>query len=240
MLILPAIDLINGKCVRLVQGDYNRETVYSDNPTAMAEEWKSKGAEFLHLVDLDGAAKGEPVNIDVIKKIIDGVPGIKVQVGGGIRNNNTVEQLLNIGVSRIIVGTKAVTSPEWLGELCEKFPGKIALAVDTKNGKVATEGWLQTENMTAIDFAKDLQKYKPCAMIVTDISKDGMLKGPNLELMKEFKAEVDIPLVASGGVTSIDDVKALNELGVYGAIIGKALYDGKIKLEEAIALIKSS
>lgn len=239
MIIIPAIDIINGKCVRLVQGDYNKETVYSDNPAEMAGEWKSKGAEYLHLVDLDGAAKGEPVNIKVIEHIIKTVPGIKVQVGGGIRNDNTVEQLLGIGVSRIIIGTKAITTPEWLGELCVKFPGQIALAVDTKNGKVATQGWLQTENKTAIELAKELQKYKPCAMIVTDINKDGMLKGPNLELMEEFKREIDIPVVASGGVTSIEDIKALCKIDVYGAIMGKALYDGKIKLEEAIELSKN-
>lgn len=240
MLIIPAIDIIDGKCVRLVQGDYNRETVYSDNPAEMAQEWTSKGAEYLHLVDLDGAAKGEPVNIKVIEKIIKTVSGIKVQVGGGIRNNNTVEQLLDVGVSRIIIGTKAVNSPEWLGELCEKYPGKIALAVDTKNGKIATEGWLQTENKTALEFAKELQKYKPCAMIVTDINKDGMLKGPNLELMEDFKREVETPVIASGGVTSIADIKALCKINVYAAIMGKALYDGKIKLEEAIELSKNS
>ncbi|MGR3176749.1 MAG: 1-(5-phosphoribosyl)-5-[(5-phosphoribosylamino)methylideneamino]imidazole-4-carboxamide isomerase [Candidatus Anammoxibacter sp.] len=235
MLIIPAIDLIGGKCVRLLQGDYDKETVYSDNPVEMAKKWKDKGAEFLHLVDLDGAAKGEPVNIEVIRNIVKNVPDINVQVGGGIRTNDTVKRLLEIGVNRVIIGTKAVKSPEWIKELCDMFPGKITVAVDTKNGNVATEGWLQTENKSAISFAKELIKYELCSLIVTDINKDGMLKGPNLALMEELKNVItEIPLIASGGVTSIQDIEALNNIKIDGAIIGKALYDNKIELEDAI------
>ncbi|MGR3219743.1 MAG: 1-(5-phosphoribosyl)-5-[(5-phosphoribosylamino)methylideneamino]imidazole-4-carboxamide isomerase [Candidatus Anammoxibacter sp.] len=235
MLIIPAIDLIEGKCVRLIQGDYNKETVYSDNPVEMARKWKDKGAEFLHIVDLDGAAKGEPVNIDIIGNIVKNIPGINVQVGGGIRTNDTVKRLLEIGVNRVIIGTKAVKSLEWIKELCDLFPGKIAVAVDTKNGNIATEGWLQTEAKSAIDFAKELTQYELCSLIVTDINKDGMLKGPNLSLMEELKNVIKkIPLIASGGVTSIHDIDALRKIDVDGAIIGKALYDNKIELEEAI------
>ncbi|MGR3318666.1 MAG: 1-(5-phosphoribosyl)-5-[(5-phosphoribosylamino)methylideneamino]imidazole-4-carboxamide isomerase [Candidatus Anammoxibacter sp.] len=235
MIIIPAIDLIGGKCVRLVQGDYNKETVYSDNPVEMAKKWKDKGAEFLHVVDLDGAAKGEPVNIKVIGNIVKNVPNINVQVGGGIRTNDTVKRLLEIGVNRVIIGTKAVKTPEWIEELCNMFNGKIAVAVDVKNGNVATEGWLQTEAKSAINFAKELIKYKLSALIVTDINKDGMLKGPNLTLMEELKNVIkEIPLIASGGVTSIPDIEALKKIDVDGAIIGKALYDNKIELEKAI------
>ena len=235
MLIIPAIDLIGGKCVRLLQGDYDKETVYSDNPVEMAKKWRDKGAEFLHLVDLDGAAKGKPVNINVIEDIVKNVPDINVQVGGGIRTNDTVKQLLDIGVNRVIIGTKAVKSPEWIEELCNTFAGKIAVAVDTKDGNVATEGWLQTETKSAINFAKELTKYELCSLIVTDINKDGMLQGPNLALMRELKSVIkEIPLIASGGVTSITDVEELNKINVDGAIIGKALYDNKIELEEAI------
>lgn len=235
MLIIPAIDLKEGKCVRLIQGDYNKETVYSNNPVEIAKKWESKGAEFMHLVDLDGAAKGEPVNITVIEDIIKNIRNINVQVGGGIRANDTVDRLLEIGVKRVIIGTKAVKSPKWIEKLCNMFPGKIAVAVDTKNGNVATEGWLQTEKKSAINFVKELLKYKLCSLIVTDIKKDGMLEGPNLSLMENFKKEIKgIPLIASGGVSSITDIEALNKLDIDGVIIGKALYDGKIKLEEAI------
>lgn len=234
MIIYPAIDIKDGRCVRLIQGDYNKETVYSNNPVDIAKEWQSKGAEFIHLVDLNGAVQGYPVNIKVIEKIINNIVNIKVQVGGGIRTNETVEQLLNIGVNRVIIGTKAVKSPEWVQELCVNFPGKIAVSIDTRNGNIATEGWLQTEELSGINFAEQLQTYKPCSIIVTDINKDGMLKGPNLELMKKFKDKIDTPIIASGGVASILDLESLSKLNIDGAIIGKALYENKIDLAEAI------
>ncbi len=241
MIIIPAIDLKDGRCVRLIQGDYDKETVYSDNPVEMAKKWKDKGAKFMHLVDLDGAAKGLPVNIKVIGDIIDSIPGVTIQVGGGIRTNDTVERLLEKGVNRVIIGTRAVKSPEWVEELCSKFPGKISVAVDTKNGNIATEGWLQTENVSAVEFAKELSKYELCSFIVTDINKDGMLEGPNLTLMENIKREIkDIDLIASGGVSSILDIKSLNELNIDGAIIGKALYDGKIEFEEAISYLENN
>ena len=241
MIIIPAIDLRAGKCVRLIQGDYDKETVYSNNPVEMAKKWNDKGAKFMHLVDLDGAANGLPVNINVIGDIINSVPDVTIQVGGGIRTNDTVERLLEKGVSRVIIGTRAVKSPEWIEELCNKFPGKISVAVDTKNGNIATEGWLQTENISAVDFAKGLSKYKLCSFIVTDINKDGMLKGPNLSLMEDIKKEIkDIALIASGGVSSISDIKSLNELNIDGAIIGKALYDGKIEFEEILRYLENN
>ena len=241
MIIIPAIDLKDGRCVRLIQGDYDKETVYSDNPVEMAKKWKDKGAKFMHLVDLDGAAKGLPVNIKVIGDIIDSIPGVTIQVGGGIRTNDTVERLLDKGVKRVIIGTRAVKSPEWIEELCSKFPGKISVAVDTKNGNIATEGWLQTENVSAVEFAKELSKYELCSFIVTDINKDGMLKGPNFTLMEDIKREIkNIDLIASGGVSSISDIKSLNKLNIDGAIIGKALYDGKIEFEEAISYLENN
>jgi len=241
MIIIPAIDLKDGRCVRLIQGDYDKEIVYSDNPVEMAKKWKDKGAKFMHLVDLDGAAKGLPVNIKVIGDIIDSIPGVTIQVGGGIRTNDTVERLLDKGVKRVIIGTRAVKSPEWIEELCSKFPGKISVAVDTKNGNIATEGWLQTENVSAVEFAKELSKYELCSFIVTDINKDGMLKGPNFTLMEDIKREIkNIDLIASGGVSSISDIKSLNKLNIDGAIIGKALYDGKIEFEEAISYLENN
>ena len=234
MIIYPAIDIKDGRCVRLIQGDYNKETVYSTNPVDIAKEWQSKGAEFIHLIDLNGAAQGYPVNIKVIEKIVNNIVNIKVQVGGGIRTNETVEQLLNIGVSRVIIGTKAVKSPEWVQELCVNFPGKIAVSIDIRNGNIATEGWLQAEELSGINFAEQLQDYNPCSIIVTDINKDGMLEGPNLELMEEFKDKIDTPIIASGGITSILDLESLSKLKIDGAIIGKALYENKIDLAEAI------
>lgn len=235
MIIIPAIDLIKGRCVRLVQGDYDRETVYSDNPVDVATMWCDKGAEFMHLVDLDGASSGQPMNIGVIERIVNEISNIKVQVGGGIRNNDTVEKLLNAGVNRVIIGTKAVQCPDWIGYLCDRFPGRIAVSIDTRNGNIATAGWRQTEDIEAVGFVRKLTKYDLSAVIVTDIKKDGMLDGPNLELMDDFVRAIDpIPLVASGGVTTIEDIKALSALGLYGAIIGKSLYDNKIELEDAI------
>ncbi len=239
MEIFPAIDLKNGNCVRLVQGDYNKETIYFNNPVEVAKKWNDKGATNLHVVDLDGAAEGLPVNIKIIEDIIKNIPDVNVQVGGGIRTNNTVQQLVNAGVKRVIIGTKAVKNPEWVEELCGLFPGQIAISIDLKNGFIATQGWLETEGVKGITFAKEMQKHKPCAMIVTDISKDGMLKGPNLDLMKEFKAEVGTPVIASGGVTSIEDIENLKEIDVYGAIIGKSLYDNMIDLSDAIKICKN-
>lgn len=239
MLIIPAIDIKDKKCVRLVQGDYNNETIYSDNPVEVSKEWEAKGTEIIHLVDLDGAAEGKPVNLDIIKSIIKNVSNIKVQVGGGIRTNDTVEILLEAGVFRVIIGTMAVKHPDWVNELCHKFPGQIAVSIDTRGGNIATEGWLQTEKKPAINFVKEIINYALSAIIVTDIKKDGMLKGPNLALMKQFKREIkEIPIIASGGVTSILDIKELDNIGIDGAIIGKALYDKKINLEDAIKCIK--
>ena len=239
MLIIPAIDIKDKKCVRLIQGDYNNETIYSDNPVEVAKDWEEKGTKFIHLVDLNGAAEGKPVNLDVIKSIIKNVSSIKIQVGGGIRTNDTVERLLEAGVFRVIIGTRAVKNPEWVNELCKKFPGQIAVSIDTRDGNIATEGWLQTEDKPAIDFVKEMLNYNLGAIIVTDIKKDGMLKGPNLALMQQFKNEIrEIPIIASGGVSSISDIKELNNLNIDGAIIGKALYDKKIKLEDAINCIK--
>lgn len=233
MFVFPAIDLKDGKCVRLSMGRKEHETVFSENPVSIAETWEEQGAKYLHIVDLDGAFEGEPVNTDIIKRIRDNV-GIFIQVGGGIRRKEVVKQLLGIGIDRLVVGTRALDSPEWLFELCAEFPGKIAVGIDANNGMVAVRGWTSVSNRTAVDFAKEIESANPAVIIFTDIEKDGMLQGPNFSSILDFIGNVNTPVIASGGVSSIEDVKKLSDLSLEGMIIGKALYTGNVLLSEAL------
>lgn len=238
MLVIPAIDLKDGKCVRLSKGRKEHETVFSDDPVNIAKVWKEQGAEYIHVVDLDGAFEGNPKNthiIELIRKNVD----ICLQVGGGIRDKQTVQDLFDIGIDRIVIGTRALDTPEWIFELCTEFPGKIAVGIDAENGKVAVKGWVSVSNRTAIDFAKEIERANPVAIIFTDIEKDGMLQGPNLSSIEDFATNTDVPVIASGGVTSIEDVKKLSLLPLGGMIIGKALYTGNIILSEAIMVCKN-
>ncbi len=234
MQIWPAIDLRGGNCVRLLQGDYERETVFGRDPAAMARRWVSEGAKCLHLVDLDGARDGRSVNREAIASITMAVD-IPCELGGGIRDESTIEQLLGLGLTRLIVGTKALKEPEWFREMCGKFPGKLAAGIDARNGRVATDGWLETSEMAATELARSLADQPIAAIIYTDIARDGMMAGPNLEAMAEMRRAVSVPVIASGGVTTADDVRRLTEVGVDGCIIGRALYEGSLTLGEALA-----
>lgn len=236
MKIFPAIDLYDKKAVRLLKGDYNAMTVYSLNPPEIADKFKAAGAKYMHVVDLEGAKSGETPNFDVVKELVK--CGLFVEVGGGIRNLETVEKYLGIDVSRVILGTAAVENRDFLVKAVEKYGDKIAVGVDIKDGFVAIKGWTEKSDLTALDFMKDLEKIGVKTVICTDISKDGAMKGTNHELYAMLKKEVSIDIIASGGVSSIDDVKRLAEKGVYGAIIGKAYYTGAINLEEAIKVAK--
>ena len=233
MFIFPAIDLKDGKCVRLSMGKKEHETVFSESPVHVAENWVEQGAKRLHIVDLDGAFEGKPVNTGIIEQIRKSVE-IFIQVGGGIRHKQVVKQLLEVGIDRLVIGTRALDSPEWLFELCNEFPGKIAVGIDANNGMVAVKGWTSVSNRTAIGFAKEIESANPAAIIFTDIEKDGMLQGPNFSSIMDFTGEVNIPVIASGGVSTIEDVKKLSNLPLEGMIIGKALYTGNILLSEAI------
>ena len=238
MLIIPAIDLKDGKCVRLSMGKKDHETVFSDNPVQVAEDWKTQGAEYIHIVDLDGAFEGEPKNMHIIKQIKENVD-VCIQVGGGIRHKQVVEELIGMGIDRLIIGTRALDSPEWLFELCSEFPGKIAVGIDAENGMVAVKGWTSVSDSTAIDFAREIEKANPAAIIFTDISKDGMLQGPGFSSISDFTRNVNTPVIASGGISSIEDVERLSHFPLEGMIIGKALYTGNILLSEAIQLINN-
>ena len=235
MKIWPAIDLRGGNCVRLKQGDYNQETIFGDNPGAMARQWCEQGAECMHLVDLDGARDGLWINQDAVRSIIEAI-SVPCQLGGGVREESTIELLLGLGVSRLIIGTKALKEPEWFSSMVEKFPHKLALGIDARDGMVATDGWLETSETTAISLAQQFNSQPVAAIIYTDISRDGMMQGANIAGMSEMKQATNIPVIASGGVTTLEDVKQLREAGLDGAIIGRSLYDGVIDLMDAIAL----
>ncbi|MBM3157772.1 MAG: 1-(5-phosphoribosyl)-5-[(5-phosphoribosylamino)methylideneamino]imidazole-4-carboxamide isomerase [Chloroflexi bacterium] len=237
MEVIPAIDLRNGKCVRLYQGDYGKETVFSDNPVSMALRWQSEGAQRLHLIDLDGAAEGKPCNLDAIEKIIAAVK-IPVQVGGGIRTMKTIEQLLSIGVGRTILGTVAVEKPELVKKACKKYGEQIIVSIDAKDRRVATRGWLEKSQVTASELATRMIALGVRRLIYTDISRDGTLTSPNFAAVKELLAQVNVPVIAAGGISSIEHLTMLSELGAEGAIVGKAIYTGDIKLKEALKTIK--
>lgn len=237
MILFPAIDILSRKAVRLYKGDYNQVTVYSDKPWKFAEDFVARGCSAIHIVDLDGARSGETVNIETVKKISE-VKGLYSEIGGGIRNMETVEKYLDAGVSRVILGTAALQNPVFLKEAVKKYGSKIAVGVDLKDGKVAVKGWLETSEKDGIEFLKELEKIGVESVIVTDISRDGAMKGTNVELYKRIKNEVSLKVTASGGVSSMEDIKALKALDIYGAIIGKAYYIGAIKLEEALEVCR--
>lgn len=233
MQIWPAIDLRGGKCVRLAQGDYARETVYGDDPAAMARRWVGQGARYLHLVDLDGARDGKLVNREAIAAIVRAVDA-PTELGGGVRDEAAIRELLDLGLARVVVGTKAIRQPDWLKQMCAKFPEQIVLGIDAKDGRVATDGWLEVSDVPATDLAKQFADQPLAAIVYTDIATDGMMAGPNVAAMREMAAAVRLPVIASGGVASAEDVRRLAETGAVGCIIGRALYEGKLQLTEAL------
>lgn len=237
MEIWPAIDLRDGKCVRLQQGDYGRETIFGDDPAAMAIKWKEAGTRYLHLVDLDGAKDGKLINGHAIREIVSQT-GLVCQVGGGVRDEAAIERLLDLGLSRVIVGTRAVADPDWFCQMADKYPGKLVLGLDARNGKVATDGWLETSSTTAIELAQKISGATDnvAAIVYTDIAKDGMLAGPNFEQLAQMRAATSIPVIASGGVTTIEDVAKLKEAGTRAAIIGRAIYEGQLDLKAALEM----
>lgn len=234
MLILPAIDLRNGKCVNLVQGRAGEETIFSDQPVEMAEQWQQGGAEYLHLVDLDGAFGKVSDNLHIVKKIVETLQ-IPVQLGGGIRMMEKLEEVLLLGVTRAILGTAALKNPPLVEVACEKYGSRIAVGIDAKDGMVATGGWLDVSEKPALAFAEEMENYGVQTIIYTDIKSDGMLQGPNLETTQAIADAVSVKVIASGGITSIQDVKDLRAIGVHGAIVGRALYTGALDLKAAIA-----
>ncbi len=240
MIILPAIDLKGGQCVRLEQGLMEKDTVYSDDPAAMARHWQDEGGEFLHLVDLDGAFAGVPKNREAIEAIVAAVD-IPTELGGGIRDLETIEAYLKLGVSRVILGTVAKENPELVAEACRRFPGQIVVGIDAKNGLVAVRGWAEVTEKKAIDMAREMEVFGVTAIIYTDIARDGMMQGPNLEATAALAEAISIPVIASGGVSSLDDIRNLLQIeasGIEGVITGKAIYDGALNLREAVALTK--
>jgi phosphoribosylformimino-5-aminoimidazole carboxamide ribotide isomerase len=239
MEVIPAIDLLDGKCVRLYQGDYNQSQVFNDDPVAVARQWVEEGATRLHLVDLDGAKAGHPVNLEAIRAIVEAV-SVPVEVGGGLRDRASVAELLATGVRWAILGTIAVEQPDLVADLCREFPGQIIVGIDARNGKVATKGWLETSEVLATDLSDRMAKLGAAAIIYTDIHRDGTLQGPNLEALRELASVVDIPVIASGGVSSITDLLSLSALepqGVTGAIVGRAIYTGDVSLKEAVRAV---
>ena len=241
MEVIPAIDLLQGRCVRLYQGDYARSQVFNDNPADVAKQWVDQGATRLHIVDLDGAKVGHPVNTQAIAAIVQAV-SVPVQVGGGLRDRVGVAQLLSTGVQRVILGTAAVEDHPLVEQLCKEFPGQIVIGIDARNGLVATRGWLETSEVKATDLAGQMAQLGVAAIIYTDIHRDGTLAGPNLDALRELATGISIPVIASGGVSSITDLLsllALEPLGVSGVIVGRALYTGDILLKEALQAVGS-
>ena len=237
MNIFPAIDLFDGKAVRLYKGDYNQMTVYSEQPEKVALYFKECGAEYIHLVDLEGAKTGETPNFETVKKIIE-VSGLKAEIGGGIRSEEVIEKYIDAGAYRVILGTAAATDPEFLERVAKKYGEKIAVGCDLKDGKVATKGWTDTTNETGEEFFARVEKLGIKTVICTDISRDGAMRGTNLELYRELSQKFSIDIIASGGVTDMSDVENLAKMDIYGAILGKAIYTGNIDLETAIKAVK--
>lgn len=238
MLIIPAIDLKDGRCVRLRQGDWQQETVYSDDPPAMALRWQDLGASLLHVVDLNGAIEGRPANLAQIEAILNAV-SVPVQVGGGIRTLDTVRTYLGCGAKRVVMGTAVLQNRSVLEEACELFPERILVGIDAKNGKVAVKGWTAVSDTSARDLVRTLAGLNLAGVIYTDISRDGMLQGPDLLSLKTFVKDSPVPVIASGGITRIEDIRAIQALDprIEGVIVGKALYDGKLDLKAALAAV---
>lgn len=243
MLLIPAIDLKDGKCVRLRQGRMEDSTIFSDDPVAMAARWVEAGAQRLHIVDLNGAFAGSPVNAEVIGEIASAFPALPIQVGGGIRDEATVETYLDVGVRFVIIGTKAVQEPHFVSDLCLEYPGHIIVGLDAKEGRVATNGWSKLSKHDVLDLAQIFERDGVEAIVYTDIGRDGMMQGVNVEATLRLAQAISIPVIASGGISTLDDVRSLctvqNE-GIMGAIIGRALYDGAIDLKEAQRLVDSA
>ncbi|HTG82355.1 MAG TPA: 1-(5-phosphoribosyl)-5-[(5-phosphoribosylamino)methylideneamino]imidazole-4-carboxamide isomerase [Geobacteraceae bacterium] len=240
MIVIPAIDLKEGKCVRLEQGLMEKDTVFCDSPADQAGEWQRQGAELLHIVDLDGAFAGTPKNRSAIEAIVKAL-AIPTQLGGGIRDIPTIEAYLALGLGRVILGTAAQRNPALVDEACRLFPGRIVVGIDAKNGMVAVQGWAEVTDVTAVELAKRFEGYGVAAIIYTDISRDGMMQGPNIAATRELAEAIAIPVIASGGVSSLKDIEnlmAVESAGVTGVITGKAIYTGAIRLAEAIALTK--
>lgn len=240
MLLIPAIDIKNGQCVRLRQGRMDDATVFGDDPVAVAERWADAGARRLHVVDLDGATAGSPVSATVIRRITEACPDLPIQVGGGIRNEETVEAYLDAGVRYVIIGTKAVNAPHFLGDLCLEFPGRVIVGLDAKDGKVAIDGWSKLSHHDVIDLARQFERDGVEAIIYTDIGRDGMMQGVNVESTRALARAVTVPVIASGGVSTRDDLRALCAAaadGVTGAIIGRALYEGSLDLAQCQSAI---
>ena len=233
MKIWPAVDIRGGHCVLLIQGDYDQETVYGANPADMAIRWASDGAGQIHLVDLDGARDGSTANRQAVAEIVNSVE-VPCQLGGGIRDRVTVAEYLGLGVERLVIGTKAQKDPDWLSAICKEFPERIVIGLDARSGMVATDGWLQTSDTPASELAKRYSKLPIAGIVYTDITRDGMLKGPNLEALKDIIDAVDVPVIASGGVTTSEDVTEIAKLGAAGCIIGRSLYEGKMTLADAM------
>ncbi len=238
MLVIPAIDLKDGRCVRLRQGDMAAETVYSDDVTEVASRWQQQGAGLIHVVDLNGAVDGEPKNLPHIESVMKAVR-VKVQVGGGIRTIETVRRYLNAGVSRVVLGTAALTNRALLDQACQEFPHRILLGLDARDGRIAVKGWTTVSDVKAIDLLKELSGCAIAAVVYTDIARDGMLNGPNISALKEVVEYSSFPVIASGGITRLEDLQAVQSLGpkIEGAIVGKALYDGKLDLKAAVAAL---
>ena len=240
MLLIPAIDLKDGKCVRLRQGRMEDETVFADDPLDMARRWVDAGARRLHIVDLNGAFAGQPVNTQVIRRIADEFPEVPIQVGGGIRDEDTVQLYLDAGVQYVIIGTKAVSAPHFVNDLCLEFPGHIIVGLDAREGKVAIDGWSKLSHHDVIDMAQRFERDGVEAIVYTDISRDGMMQGVNVESTVKLAGEISTPVIASGGISTLDDIRALKAVadeGIMGAIIGRALYEGSIDLAEAQKLV---
>ena len=237
MQIWPAIDLRGGRCVRLEQGDYDRETVFDENPAAAARKWITAGADRLHLVDLDGARDGTLANLEAIRQILAAVD-VPCQLGGGVRSESTIQQLLDLGLNRLVIGTRALREPDWFLTMCHGYPNQLVLGIDARDGQVATDGWLETSSVSATEFARKFDGEPVAAIVYTDIARDGMLAGPNLAAMHEMQQASQLSVVASGGVTTVDDVVQLAEIPMDGAIIGRALYQGNLTIAEAMHAAK--
>lgn len=241
MLLIPAIDLKDGKCVRLRQGRMDEDTIYSADPVAMARRWVEAGARRLHIVDLNGATQGKPMNAEVIHRIAETFPEVPIQVGGGIRDEDTIQTYLDAGVSYVIIGTKAVTAPHFVADACLEFPGHIIVGLDVRDGRLAIEGWSKLANHDAIDLAQRFQDDGVAAIVYTDISRDGMMNGINVESTVALAREVAVPVIASGGITNLDDIRALCAVeseGVEGAITGRAIYEGSLDFKAAVELAR--
>ncbi len=233
MKIFPAIDLYGGKAVRLYKGDYNQMTVYSDNPSDIAKDFENQGAKYIHVVDLEGAKTGETPNLETVKDIVSKTSAF-VEIGGGVRSKEVIEKYLSVGVGRVILGTIAVTNRDFLIEMVKTFGDKIAVGVDIKDGLVAIKGWTEKSTLTAYDFLTDLIKIGVKTVIVTDISKDGVMQGANYGLYKDLNSKFDIDIIASGGVSDLEGIEILSQMNLYGAIVGKAYYTGAVKIRDAI------